>query len=126
MLESLIWSFFIKKKLQHMCFPVYIAKFYEILKNICERLLLQIPTLLQSTTFSETQFWITLRRNFPCISRIIFTFKFFVWKVCLFGSFLVRIFPHSDWIRRDILSEYGENERVSFNFNLDWKSFPAK
>ena len=23
------------------------------------------------------------------------------WKVSVFGAFLVRIFPHSDWIRRD-------------------------
>ena len=35
---------FIKKRLQHMCFPVNIGKFLRtrILKNICERLLLQI------------------------------------------------------------------------------------
>ena len=33
---------FIKKRLQHKCFPVNIAKFVRtpILKNICERLLL--------------------------------------------------------------------------------------
>ena len=35
---------FIKKRLQHRCFPVNIAKFLRgpILKNICERLLLRI------------------------------------------------------------------------------------
>ena len=35
---------FIKKKLQHRCFPVIIAKFLRIpiLRNICERLLLYI------------------------------------------------------------------------------------
>ena len=34
---------FIKKRLQHRCFPVNIAKFLRtpILKNICERLLLK-------------------------------------------------------------------------------------
>ena len=38
---------FIKKRLQHGCFPVKFAKFLRtsILKNICERLLLKISTL---------------------------------------------------------------------------------
>ena len=38
---------FIKKRLQHRCFPVNIAKFLRtpVLKNICERLLLQITLL---------------------------------------------------------------------------------
>ena len=38
---------FIKKRLQHRCFPVKLAKFLRtsILKNICERLLLKISTL---------------------------------------------------------------------------------
>ena len=31
------------------------------------------------------------------ISRLIYT----TWKVSVFGIILVRIFPHSDWIRRD-------------------------
>ena len=30
-----------------------------------------------------------------------------VWKVSVFGVFLVRIFPHSDWIRRDT-ERYGK------------------
>ena len=35
---------FIKKRLQHMCFPVKFAKFLRgpILKNICQRLLLKL------------------------------------------------------------------------------------
>ena len=28
-------------------------------------------------------------------------YLFIAWKVSVFGVFLVRIFPHSDWIRRD-------------------------
>ena len=32
------------------------------------------------------------------------------WKVSVFGVFLVRIFPHLDWIRR---AEYGEILRIS-------------
>ena len=28
--------------------------------------------------------------------------SFTAWKVSVFGVFLVRIFPHSDWLRRDI------------------------
>ena len=38
---------FIKKRLQHRCFPVIIAKFLRIpiLKNICERLLLFIQKI---------------------------------------------------------------------------------
>ena len=38
---------FIKKRLQHRCFPVNIAKFLRtfILKNICERLLLKLYNL---------------------------------------------------------------------------------
>ena len=40
-------SNFIKKRLQHRCFPVIIAKFLRIpiLKNICERLLLFIQKI---------------------------------------------------------------------------------
>ena len=43
---------FIKKKLQHRCFPVKFAKFLwtAILKNVCERLLLHI-------LFFAAQFW---------------------------------------------------------------------
>ena len=39
---------FIKKKLQHRCFPVSVAKILRtpILKNICERLLLNIVRIL--------------------------------------------------------------------------------
>ena len=41
----------IKKRLQHRCFPVKLAKFLRksILKNICERLLLKIITLRKKT-----------------------------------------------------------------------------
>ena len=50
-----------KKKLQHSCFPVNIAKFLRtpILKNICERLLLDLSYL--SNTFQRhflLHFWI--------------------------------------------------------------------
>ena len=42
---------FIKKRLQHRCFPVIIAKFLRIpiLKNICERLLLFIQKICWNT-----------------------------------------------------------------------------
>ena len=36
-----------------------------------------------------------------------------VWKVCVFGVFLVRIFPHSDWMRRD--SEYPYSVQIREN-----------
>ena len=35
------------------------------------------------------------------------------WKVPIVGVFLVLIFPHSDWIRRRIGTEYGEILRMS-------------
>ena len=40
-------SHFIKKRLQHSCFPVNIAKFIKtpILKNSCKRMLLYIQSL---------------------------------------------------------------------------------
>ena len=42
---------FIKKRLQHKCFPVIIGKFLRapILKNICERLLLAVLTTLNNS-----------------------------------------------------------------------------
>ena len=54
LIKSQAWDF-IEKRLQHRCFPVNIAKFLRtpILKNICERLLLEI---FQNTYFVE-QLW---------------------------------------------------------------------
>ena len=45
--ENTCVGVFIKKRLQHRCFPVKIAKFLRtsILKNICDRLLLKISSL---------------------------------------------------------------------------------
>ena len=42
--KHLCWGLFTKKRLQHRCFPVNMAKFLRasILKNICKWLLLQI------------------------------------------------------------------------------------
>ena len=42
---------FIKKRLQHGCFPVKLAKFLRtpIFKNICEQLLLNIELITQQT-----------------------------------------------------------------------------
>ena len=40
----------------------------------------------------------TQRASFSWLS----VFRFTAWKVSVFGVFLVRIFPHLDWIRRDI------------------------
>ena len=42
-LKNLDFCYFIKKKLQHRCFPLNIVQFLKtyVLKNICERLLLQ-------------------------------------------------------------------------------------
>ena len=37
------------------------------------------------------------------------------WKVSIFGVFLVRIFPHSDWIRWDTLSKFSPNSVFSPN-----------
>ena len=38
-------------------------------------------------------------------------FSFTTWKVSKHGVFLVRIFPHSNWIRRD--TEHGDAEYLS-------------
>ena len=65
---------FITKRLQHWCFPVNIAKFLRtpILKNICERLLLDIPAKIlekcsnSTVTISQKLFNETLRTgHFP-------------------------------------------------------------
>ena len=37
-------------------------------------------------------------------TRCFMIFLVTAWKVSVFGVFLVRIFPHSDWIRRDTVS----------------------
>ena len=34
-------------------------------------------------------------------SEIVAAIDYTAWKVSVFGVILVRIFPHSDWIRRD-------------------------
>ena len=46
---------FIKKRLQHRCFPVNVAKFLrtDILKNICERLFLCLMDFLEQIVFKE-------------------------------------------------------------------------
>ena len=43
--------------------------------------------------------------------RFLIAITYTAWKVSVFGVFLVRIFPHSDWIRR-----YG----VSFRIQSEW------
>ena len=47
---------FIKKRLQHRCFPVKFVKFLRtaILKYICERLLLTVPQSGRNTTVRKT------------------------------------------------------------------------
>ena len=47
---------FVKKRLQHRCFPVKFAKLLRtpILKNICERLLPSIDLFLKGCIFCET------------------------------------------------------------------------
>ena len=47
---------FVKKRLQHRCFPVKLAKFLRTpnLKNICERLLPSIDLFLKGCIFCET------------------------------------------------------------------------
>ena len=58
------------------------------------------PSLFSSLFFSFcSEYWTTT--NFPQIS-------FTVWEVSVFGVILVRIFPHSDWIRRDMEYECGK------------------
>ena len=76
--EHLCWSLFLIKLkenpgIQHRVLPVNSAKLF---KN----------SFLQNT--SRTKF-----------SKESFIWS--VWKVSVFGVFLVRIFPHSDWIRID-------------------------
>ena len=44
-----------------------------------------------------------------------FDLYFTAWKVSVFGVFLVRIFPHSDWIRRKRISPYLVRMRKSMN-----------
>ena len=59
------------------------------------------PSLFWSLFFSFcSEYWTTT--NFPQ------TVSFTAWEVSVFGVILVRIFPHSDWIRRDTEYECGK------------------
>ena len=92
--------------------------------------------------------WATLKINFgtPFINDIFTWFVFHnewhgicqfcrwrhsllctAWQVCVFGVFLVRIFSHSAWIRRDTehLSLFGRNAEKYGPENLQiWALFP--
>ena len=65
---------FIKKRLQHRCFPVNIAKFLRtaILNNICERQLLYLTDFSEQLVFREAISQSSLSNIF--ISNFYFTF----------------------------------------------------
>ena len=50
---------------------------------------------------------------------------FTAWKVALFGVFLVHIFPHSDWIRRDTEWKVSECEKIRNRKNPNMDTFHA-
>ena len=64
----------IKKRLQHRCFTVNIAKFLgtSILKNICKRLLLHLTDFSEQLVFREAVFQNSLSNTF--ISNFYSTF----------------------------------------------------
>ena len=67
---------FIKKKLQHKCFPVIIAKFLRIipnLKNICERLLLFIRKICWSIRIVSEKY--ASRESLSLQRKMLFTRK---------------------------------------------------
>ena len=74
-------------------------------------------TVLLQKVFSSI--WIDNKSSYPFIlkgyahffTQIIMTNSSTAWKVSVFEVFLVLIFPHSDWIRRDTdcLSVFGQN-----------------
>ena len=65
---------FIKKRLQHMCFPVNIAKFLRtpILKNICKRLLLHLAMDDIIPFFMNNNFLQNLEPQFQVFMAAIF------------------------------------------------------
>ena len=82
---------FIKKRLQHRCFPVNIAKFLRtpILKNICEQLLLDLDkanSIFFWFCFEETR---TTNHNLFLYQRDCFVFLF----VCSFVCLLCWMYP---------------------------------
>ena len=93
---------FIKNRLQHRCFSVNIAKFLRtsILKNICERLFLTLQSSVKKKQAEK-------RPNnhshaFDSYQIQIAFIGYSLREMCPNKEFfLVRVFPHSDWIRRD-------------------------
>ena len=47
-----------------------------------------------------------------CVKVFPFSQLYTAWKVSVYGVFLVRIFPHSDWIRRDTEYSVGMRENT--------------
>ena len=79
---------FIKKRLQHRCFPINIAKFLRrlVLKNICERLFKRFATSANNITSNRK--W---RRHFLSArwKKLAFTwcswsFRFFLFLHCMY------------------------------------------
>ena len=86
--------------------------------------MIQLSVLLRLVSFFQnTKFEMTLTFNFfrgvfrtlkfKNIHHGSFLKKYTAWKVSVFGVFLVRIFPHSDWVQRytEYLSVISPNMR---------------
>ena len=75
--------------------------------------------LITDDNANKGTIWIDNKSSYPLIlkgyahffTQIIMTNSSTAWKVSVFEVFLVLIFPHSDWIRRDTecLSVFGQN-----------------
>ena len=76
-----------------------------------------VYNLIVTRLFNNDTFWdlVTSRLNISERPCIIYLEKRTVWKVPVFTVLLVRFFPHSDWIRSDILyrSPYSVQMRES-------------
>ena len=57
-----------------------------------------------------------------CVEVFSFSQLYTTWKVSVYGVFLVRIFPHSDWIRRDTEYSVGMRENTDQE-NSEYRHF---
>ena len=125
---------FIKNRHQHRCFPVNFEKFLRTSfeQNTSLQLLLlffqshnsfalhkkwSFPLRISSVNVTFTEEILNWKFQFLCsvgfykhtmtLSLTHFRPLFYIytsWKVSVFGVFLVLVFPHSDWIRRETVS----------------------
>ena len=73
------------------------------MQNLFHELLIKGNSLIIWNFWISLQFW---RRRISYINRTTdqpVSYLVTAWRVSIFGVILVRIFPHSDWIRRDTL-----------------------